>query len=99
MQPHEQPQWLNGPFKGDFTMTLINHVEPLDYAIYAFDYYFGYNNPAYRNLLDRYRKPRKAANASACSPRFNAFSPGRPIFGYLTPASAPWRIPALKGCG
>lgn len=59
VQPLTWPQWLNGPFKGDFTMTLINHVEPLDYAIYANpDYYFGYNNPAYRNLLDRYQKGR-----------------------------------------
>ena len=40
-------------------MTLINHVEPLDHAIYANPhYYFGYNNPAYRNLLDRYQKGR-----------------------------------------
>ncbi|MFZ4650403.1 MAG: ABC transporter substrate-binding protein, partial [Rubrivivax sp.] len=28
----EWAQWLSGPFKGNFDLTLINHVEPLDYA-------------------------------------------------------------------
>lgn len=48
-------QWLNGPFKGQFDMTLINHVEPLDYRIYADPgYYFGYDSPAYRALVQRH---------------------------------------------
>lgn len=52
-------QWLNGPFKGRFDMTLINHVEPLDYQIYTDpDYYFGYDSPAFRALVQRH------ANAS-----------------------------------
>ena len=51
----EWPQWLAGPFKGQFDMTLINHVEPLDYLIYADpSYYFGYDNQAYRNLAQRH---------------------------------------------
>src|SRR5690606_39093113 len=33
--PMSWAQWLAGPFKGDFDMTLINHVEPLDYLIYT----------------------------------------------------------------
>lgn len=57
LQPLTWPQWLNGPFKGDFTLTLINHVEPLDYGIYANpNYYFGYHNRAYQDLLERYQK-------------------------------------------
>jgi len=48
-------QWLNGPFKGQFDMTLINHVEPLDYRIYADPgYYFGYDSPVYRTLVQRH---------------------------------------------
>ena len=48
-------QWLNGPFKGQFDMTLINHVEPLDYRIYADPgYYFGYDSPAFRDLVQRH---------------------------------------------
>lgn len=44
-------QWLQGPFKGDFDLTLINHVEPLDYLIYTDPaYYFGYDSAAFRAL-------------------------------------------------
>lgn len=49
------PQWLEGPFKGDFDLTMINHVEPLDYHIYGDPhYYFGYDSPAFRDLLARH---------------------------------------------
>lgn len=43
-------QWLAGPFKGNFDLTLINHVEPLDYATaYANpDHYFGYDSAKIR---------------------------------------------------
>ena len=51
----EWGQWLTGPFKGDFDMTLINHVEPLDYAIYTDpQYYFGYDSADFRALAQRY---------------------------------------------
>lgn len=50
------PEWLNGAFKGDFELTLINHVEPLDYDIYADpSYYFGYDSADFRTLLESYR--------------------------------------------
>lgn len=49
------PQWLEGPFKGNFDLTMINHVEPLDYHIYGDpSYYFGYDSPAFRDLLARH---------------------------------------------
>lgn len=49
-------EWLNGTFKGDFELSLINHVEPLDYEIYANpDYYFGYDNADFRALIDAQR--------------------------------------------
>lgn len=49
-------EWLEGAFRGQFQMTLINHVEPLDYDIYADpSYYFGYDNPAFRTLLEAHR--------------------------------------------
>jgi len=54
-------EWLAGPFKGQFDMTLINHVEPLDYAIYTDpSYYFGYDSAAFRDLVQRHAL---AANA------------------------------------
>ena len=45
--------WLTQVFGAhDFDLTIVNHVEPLDYGIYANpDYYFGYNNPRYAALL------------------------------------------------
>lgn len=48
-------QWLAGPFRGDFDLTLINHVEPLDYQIYADpSYYFGYDSAEFRELVARH---------------------------------------------
>jgi peptide/nickel transport system substrate-binding protein len=49
----EWAQWLAGPFKGNFDLTIINHVEPLDYATAYADpnYYFGYDSPKFRGLV------------------------------------------------
>ncbi len=49
------PEWLAGPFQGNFDTTLINHVEPLDYPIYTDpQYYFGYDSPAFRQRVAQY---------------------------------------------
>ena len=49
----EWAQWLSGPFKGNFDLTIINHVEPLDYATAYADpnYYFGYDSAKFRKLV------------------------------------------------
>ena len=49
----EWAQWLAGPFKGNFDLTIINHVEPLDYVTaYANpNYYFGYDSAVFRGLV------------------------------------------------
>lgn len=63
LQPEQLswPQWLKGPFAGDFDLTLINHVEPLDYAIYGDpNYYFGYDNAQFRALLRQRESARSA---------------------------------------
>ncbi|WP_420138035.1 ABC transporter substrate-binding protein [Sphingomonas sp.] len=51
--PVEWPQWLDEVFgRHDYDMTVINHVEPGDYAIYGRkDYYFGYRSDAVAALL------------------------------------------------
>jgi peptide/nickel transport system substrate-binding protein len=47
----EWAQWLSGTFKGNFDLTIINHVEPLDYMQYANPaYYWGYQSPAFDAL-------------------------------------------------
>ncbi|MBC7957212.1 MAG: ABC transporter substrate-binding protein [Cytophagales bacterium] len=51
----EWAQWLSGAYKGQYDLTIISHVEPLDFAVYAdAGYYFGYDSKAYRELLARY---------------------------------------------
>ena len=59
----EWAQWLSGPFKGNFDLTLINHVEPLDYFQYANPaYYWGYQSKAFNDLVKkRAEAPRGAA--------------------------------------
>jgi peptide/nickel transport system substrate-binding protein len=51
----EWAQWLSGPFKGSFDLTIISHVEPLDFDRYADPkYYWGYESKAYNDLLAKY---------------------------------------------
>ena len=51
----EWAQWLSGAFKGNFDLTVISHVEPLDFDRYADpSYYYGYDSKAYRDLLNAY---------------------------------------------
>jgi peptide/nickel transport system substrate-binding protein len=51
----EWAQWLGGTFKGNFDLTIINHVEPLDYMQYANPaYYWGYDNKAFRDLAAKH---------------------------------------------
>lgn len=48
----EWAQWLSGAYKGNFDLTVINHVEPLDYLIYTDPkYYYGYDSKAFRTLV------------------------------------------------
>ena len=50
----EWAQWLSGTFKGNFDLTIINHVEPLDFVQYTNpQYYWGYNNPAFNTLVKK----------------------------------------------
>ncbi len=51
----EWAQWLSGPFKGNFDLTMISHVEPLDFDRYADPaYYWGYDSKAFRDLFAKY---------------------------------------------
>jgi peptide/nickel transport system substrate-binding protein len=51
----EWAQWLAGPFKGNYDLTMISHVEPLDFDRYADPkYYWGYDSKAYNDLLAKY---------------------------------------------
>jgi peptide/nickel transport system substrate-binding protein len=51
----EWAQWLSGAYKGNFDLTVISHVEPLDFTIYSLPgYYFGYESKPYNDLLTQY---------------------------------------------
>jgi ABC-type dipeptide/oligopeptide/nickel transport system permease component/ABC-type transport system substrate-binding protein len=52
----EWAQWLDQVFgRREFDLTIIEHIEPMDFGIYArADYYFGYDDPAYRALVADY---------------------------------------------
>ena len=51
----EWAQWLSGAFKGNYDLTIISHVEPLDFDRYADPaYYWGYNSKAYNELFAKY---------------------------------------------
>jgi ABC-type dipeptide/oligopeptide/nickel transport system permease component/ABC-type transport system substrate-binding protein len=49
----EWAQWLDQVFKRhQFDLTIVEHVEPMDYDIYARDdYYFGYRSAAFSTLI------------------------------------------------
>ena len=51
----EWAQWLAGPFKGNFDLTIVDHVEPLDYMQYTNpQYYWGYDSKAFRDLVAKH---------------------------------------------
>jgi peptide/nickel transport system substrate-binding protein len=57
----EWAQWLGGTFKGNFDLTVINHVEPLDYMAYANpQYYWGYDSKAFRDLAAKHSEATNA---------------------------------------
>ncbi|WP_457650622.1 ABC transporter substrate-binding protein [Profundibacter sp.] len=51
----EWAQWIEQVFKGkDFDLTIVSHTEPADINIYARpDYYFQYDSPEFRALMDQ----------------------------------------------
>ncbi|WP_083900853.1 ABC transporter substrate-binding protein [Azospirillum sp. B4] len=55
LQDVEWATWITQVYgQHDYDMTVVAHVEPMDYDIYGRDdYYFGYSNPAYKALLAR----------------------------------------------
>lgn len=52
--PMEWKQWLEGPFKGDFDLTIVSHTEPMDIGIYANpEYYFQYDSKAVQDVMGK----------------------------------------------
>lgn len=52
--PVEWAQWLEGPFKGDYDLTIVSHTEPMDIGIYANpDYYFKYDSKPLQDVITK----------------------------------------------
>jgi ABC-type dipeptide/oligopeptide/nickel transport system permease component len=51
----EWAQWLDQVFnRHEFDLTIIEHIEPMDFGIYARDdYYFGYSSAEFKSLVAR----------------------------------------------
>jgi ABC-type dipeptide/oligopeptide/nickel transport system permease component/ABC-type transport system substrate-binding protein len=49
----EWAQWLDQVFRRhEFGLTIVEHIEPMDYGIYARDeYYFSYSSPEFKSLF------------------------------------------------
>jgi peptide/nickel transport system substrate-binding protein len=57
----EWAQWLSGTFKGNFDLSIVSHVEPLDIMVYANpQYYFGYDSKAFQALMKKYNETTNA---------------------------------------
>lgn len=62
----EWAQWLDQVFKRhDFDLTIVSHVEANDIDIYARpDYYFGYDNPKFQDLMKTLQQTSDTAKRS-----------------------------------
>lgn len=50
----EWAQWLDQVFNRHvFDLTIVEHIEPMDYGIYARDYYFGYSSDEFKTLFEQ----------------------------------------------
>ncbi len=52
----EWAQWLDQVFRRqEFDLTIVEHIEPMDFGIYARDdYYFAYSSPEFKALLSQF---------------------------------------------
>jgi hypothetical protein len=91
----------SGPFKGNFDLTIINHVEPLDYATYADpNYYFGYDSAkAFRDLVATLPRPAACASAAACGATAAQLAEDAVNAFIWNPAQVAVFKRGLKGCG
>ncbi len=81
----EFPQWLEDVLTNkDFDLTIISHVEPFDIGIYADPaYYFGYDNPELRTLIETLNATTDAAQRKALSIEAQTIISNDAVNGYL----------------
>ncbi|GMV47481.1 MAG: peptide ABC transporter substrate-binding protein [Pseudomonadota bacterium] len=95
----EWAQWLAGPFKGNFDLTIVSHVEPLDIDRYANpQFYWGYDSKAFQDLFKRYNEStdRKTRLKLLGDMQKRVFDDQVNVWMFVLPQTAVWRKP-LKG--
>ncbi len=94
---------MKGPFKGHFDMALINHAEPLDYAICTDPGHgFGCDSPAFRGLVARHHAsthPRERQRLLFADLQRKLSTDAVNARGWSRRRPAPWRARGCKGCG
>ena len=81
----EWAQWLEEVFKGkDFGLTIVSHTEPMDIGIYGNpDYYFQYDNPEFRAVMDELNATTDPAGRSALLAKAQTIISEDYVNGYL----------------
>jgi len=95
----EWAQWLAGPFKGNFDLTIVSHVEPLDIDRYANpQFYWGYDSKAFQDLFKKYNEStdRKTRLKLLGDMQKRVFDDQVNVWLFVLPQTAVWRKP-LKG--
>ena len=81
----EWAQWLEEVFSNkDFGLSIVSHTEPMDIGIYANpDYYFQYDNPEFRAVMDELTNTTDPAARSALLARAQTMIAEDYVNGYL----------------
>ena len=82
--PVEWKQWLEGPFKGDFDLTIVSHTEPMDIGIYANkDYYFKYDSKPMQDVMAKLNETSETEARYALMKEAQAIISTDAVNGYL----------------
>jgi len=83
---YQGPQWLSQVFRPpyDYELTIIAHTEPYDFPNYAReDWYVGYANPAYRELIAQWTRTNDPAERSRLAQQAQRMLADDAVVGFL----------------
>ncbi len=83
---YQGPQWLSQVFRApyDYEFTIIAHTEPFDFPNYAReDWYIGYANPAYREVIAQWMRTNDAAERSRLAQQAQRILAEDAVVGFL----------------
>jgi peptide/nickel transport system substrate-binding protein len=86
IQVYQGPQWLSEVFRApfDYDFTIIAHTEPFDFPNYARpDWYIGYENPAFRDLVETWFRTVQPAERSRLAQQAQRILAEDAVAGFL----------------